>query len=145
VPTSSESPFVQAGRLIERAATFTPGDWQRVVHQAQALDAGAHVAAVRRLGARIVGHPQSRALDALNRNAGQAASRAGRAGRDLTAEQACAYAARITAQAALALALAPELAPPDNALLTAPFASVLHAGAVDEAVATPGSAPTPRS
>jgi hypothetical protein len=94
VPTSTESPFVQAGRLIERAATFTPGDWQRVVHQAQALDAGAHVAAVRRLGARIVGHPQSRALDALNRNAGQAASRAGRAGRDLTAEQACAYAGR---------------------------------------------------
>lgn len=119
--SDAAAPIVQAARLLERAATLTPAEWHDVAQRAHALDAAAHPAAVRRLWHALIGHPQSRALDALNRAACAAASGSSVAAPGFDADQACARAGRITAHAALALALAHELPPGDVALLSAPF------------------------
>jgi hypothetical protein len=119
---SIAAPLRRASELVERIAALTATQWADVARRALALDAAAHPAAVRRLWQALVGHPQSRALDALNRAACAAAGAAAAvASPGFAAEQAQARAGRIAAHAALAVALAPELPPDDVALLTAPF------------------------
>jgi hypothetical protein len=133
---SIAAPLRRASEFVERIAALTAAEWADVAQRALALDAAAHPAAVRRLWHALIGHPQSRALDALNRAACAAASAAAVASPGFAADQAQARAGRTAAHAALAVALAPELPPGDVALLTAPFRA-----AGGEAVAPRGGCP----
>ena len=115
------APLARARALLDRATALTPAEWDDVTQRARALDAAAHQAAVRRLWRALVGHPQSRALDALNRAACEVARGAAVGERGTNADATCSYAGRVAAHAVLALALAQELPASDVALLTQPF------------------------
>lgn len=121
-----DTPFARAARLIEYATTLTADEWDDVARRASDVEPAAYKAAVRRLGAVLVGHPQSRALAALNRAACDAPARTARPLPHVTAEQACSYAGRVTAHAAFAIALARELGPDAVAVLTAPMNAIVH-------------------
>jgi hypothetical protein len=122
-------PLVRARALIEAMRGLSPAEWDGAAQRSRALESAAHRAAVRRLGAALVGHPQSRALDACSRAACAAARRAGDGAvpRGLGADAVCDHAGRVAAHAVLALALAPDLPRRDVALLTAPFDGIVRA------------------
>lgn len=115
--------LARAHALLDTMRGLSPADWELATQRAHTLDTPAHRAAVRRLGDTLVGHPQSRALDACNRAACAAAQQLGGGAvpAGLAAEAVCSYVGRLAAHAALALALAPELPAADVAILTAPF------------------------
>lgn len=121
--------FSAATALLARARGLDAAAWDRAIQQAHAAEAETHLAAVRALTRALIGHPQSRALDAINRAACDAARSAARPGDRLVSQVACSYGGRVAAQAALALALADELPPDVVRALTAPFDGVALDGA----------------
>ena len=119
---TARTALVEAGRLLSRLGALTSAQWRDALQCAHTLDAAEYRQALERMTRALAGHPQTRALDALNRGACAAANGAVTGTMpDDPSVQACTYAGRVAARAVLALALSAELPAGDVALLTAPF------------------------
>ena len=134
IPFDDDRPFGRAWILLALVqSSFGTDHWYEVCRRAQTIDDRLHIAATRRLGEAIAGHPQSRALHALSAAARNAAAaiesvtqhRPGTRRRPLTRE-ARDFAGRALGYAVLSLALAPRLEPVDVALLTSPVLTTLR-------------------
>ena len=127
-PDDAASPFVRAQRFLEQVAALSAADWREVLRRTQTVDAATRRAAVHRLGELLVGHPQTRAFDALTRLAHEALHVEGgpRTKRPVPSDL-VPYVAGITAHAAHAVALRERLTAREYESLAAPFARAVAA------------------
>ena len=122
---AAPSPFVRAQRFVEQVAALSPADWKEVLRRMQTVDAAARRAAVHRLGEILVGHPQTRAFDALTRLAHEALNAGGGAGgarKKPVPNDLVPYVSGVIAHAAHAVALRQRLTEREFDALAAPFA-----------------------
>jgi hypothetical protein len=116
---------VRAQQFLEQVAALTAADWREVLRRVQTVDAATRRAAVHRLGELLVGHPQTRAFDALTRLAHETLHVEGR--KKPVPNDLVPYVAGITAHAAHAVALRERLTPREFEALAAPFARAVAA------------------
>jgi len=123
------SPFLRAQRFLEQVAALTPADWREVLRRVQTVDAAARRAAVHRLGELLVGHPQTRAFDALTRLAHEALHGEGGGGarKKAVPNDLVPYVTGVIAHAAHAVALRERLTAREFDALAAPFARAVPA------------------
>ena len=125
---------MRAHRFLEQVAALSATDWREVLRRVQTVDAATRRSAVHRLGELLVGHPQTRAFDALTRLAHEVLHGEGGAGKKRAVpNDLVAYVAGITAHAAHAVALRERLTPREYAALAPPFG---RAAALGDGAAT---------
>ena len=121
------APFVRAQRFLEQVAALTPADWREVLRRVQTVDAAARRAAVHRLGELLVGHPQTRAFDALTRLAHEALHAEPGSKKRPVPNDLVPYVGGVIAHAAHAVALRERLTPREFDALASPFARAVPA------------------